>query len=343
MNLYSLHAPQLGEGLKSVVVTAFLKKQGDRVRKDEPILLVETQKAAMEIESPVSGIVHELKVPLREKVPVGRELLNIRIEDEGKPAGRGQDKEGSHAPAMPASEGKISDPPFHQGFTGRSVSPRQSMLIKAMRGSSRHVIPSFVQRTIDARPLQDLRKAFRQGATPGSQIPSSTEIFAWCALQSMKQNPRFRSVILDDDQTIQEYPHGSVGIAVGLPGDDLSTVKIAGDEYGDFRSFAGICRTRITDAKAGIDHNGPHCVTISDLCALGIETSVPVIVSPAVATLAIGKGEQVRETFILSLSFDHRLINGAGAAGFLTDLKSALNDIKPVITRSLMQPIQNHH
>jgi pyruvate/2-oxoglutarate dehydrogenase complex dihydrolipoamide acyltransferase (E2) component len=55
MPLVSVNIPQIGEGLQEARVVAFLKKPGDMVRRDEPIYQMETDKAVMDVESPVEG------------------------------------------------------------------------------------------------------------------------------------------------------------------------------------------------------------------------------------------------------------------------------------------------
>ncbi len=50
----SLRIPQIGEGLQEARVVAFLKQPGDTVRRDEPIYQMETDKAVMDVESPVA-------------------------------------------------------------------------------------------------------------------------------------------------------------------------------------------------------------------------------------------------------------------------------------------------
>jgi len=335
MNLYSLCAPQLGEGVKDVKVVAFLKNLGDTVSKDEPLLLVETQKATMEIESPVTGIVHEYKAPLHGEVAVGKELITIRVAN-GMPSLSQLAPEKSHAGKnIPLQEivlqnGTKAPKEKSDEYDERLISNQQYAFLKAMRQSS-HEIPALIQSTIDDYLIRDLRKNFRTKFLIGKLVPTSTEIIAWCVLQAMQKYSRFRSTMLSDDKTIRQYKHASIGIAVGLPDDGLATVRISDDEYADFKEFITICKSKIAETKTGINHNGPHSVSISDLTALNIHWAMPVIVSPAVATLCIGKASgrsSLGKPYKFSLAFDHRLINGVGAARFLFDVQQTLKHLK---------------
>lgn len=76
--------------------------------------------------------------------------------------------------------------------------------------------------------------------------------------------------------------------------------------------------------------------TISNLGMYAVDGFTPIINPPETAILGVGRivekpvvldGEvQVRPMMVLSLSFDHRIIDGAPAAAFLTELKESLED-----------------
>jgi len=84
----SVSMPQLGESVTEGTVTRWLKKEGERVEADEPLLEVSTDKVDTEIPSPVSGILRGITVAEDETVAVGAELAVI-------------DEEGAAASAAP--------------------------------------------------------------------------------------------------------------------------------------------------------------------------------------------------------------------------------------------------
>ncbi|MCW2616345.1 MAG: 2-oxoglutarate dehydrogenase, component, dihydrolipoamide succinyltransferase, partial [Frankiales bacterium] len=86
----SVPMPRLGESVSEGTVTRWLKKEGDRVEADEPLLEVSTDKVDTEIPSPAAGILTSIKVQEDETVEVGVELAII---DEG----------GTEAAAAPAA------------------------------------------------------------------------------------------------------------------------------------------------------------------------------------------------------------------------------------------------
>src|SRR6478736_7044884 len=89
----SVQMPQLGESVTEGTVTRWLKKEGERVEADEPLLEVSTDKVDTEIPSPVAGILRGITVAEDETVEVGAELAVID-EDGAAPS----------QPAEPAAE-----------------------------------------------------------------------------------------------------------------------------------------------------------------------------------------------------------------------------------------------
>lgn len=87
----SVQMPQLGESVTEGTVTRWLKKEGERVEADEPLLEVSTDKVDTEIPSPAAGILTKIVVAEDETVEVGAELAVI-------------DENGTEGAAAPAQE-----------------------------------------------------------------------------------------------------------------------------------------------------------------------------------------------------------------------------------------------
>src|SRR4051794_37109605 len=94
----SVSLPALGESVTEGTVTRWLKKVGDRVEVDEPLLEVSTDKVDTEIPSPVAGVIEAILVAEDETVEVGTALVTI---GDGSGAGAAPAAE---APAAPAPE-----------------------------------------------------------------------------------------------------------------------------------------------------------------------------------------------------------------------------------------------
>ena len=97
----SVSMPQLGESVTEGTVTRWLKKEGERVEVDEPLLEVSTDKVDTEIPSPASGILRGISVDEDETVEVGAQLAVIDDGASGD-AAPGADDSASAAPAESA-------------------------------------------------------------------------------------------------------------------------------------------------------------------------------------------------------------------------------------------------
>jgi pyruvate dehydrogenase E2 component (dihydrolipoamide acetyltransferase) len=89
----SVNLPALGESVTEGTVTRWLKKVGDRVEVDEPLLEVSTDKVDTEIPSPVAGVIEAILVAEDETVEVGTALVTI-----------GDGSGAAEAPAAPVAE-----------------------------------------------------------------------------------------------------------------------------------------------------------------------------------------------------------------------------------------------
>src|SRR4051794_38288808 len=110
----SVSMPQLGESVTEGTVTRWLKKEGERVETDEPLLEVSTDKVDTEIPSPASGILTSITVAEDETVEVGAELAVIGDEGDapsggGAPAAQEQPQE-EPAPQDPARQEQAAAP-----------------------------------------------------------------------------------------------------------------------------------------------------------------------------------------------------------------------------------------
>jgi 2-oxoisovalerate dehydrogenase E2 component (dihydrolipoyl transacylase) len=70
----------IGEGMHEADITHFFVKVGDRVKADQPLVEVQTDKMTAEIPSPANGVIKELKVEEGENIPVGTTVLVLEVE-----------------------------------------------------------------------------------------------------------------------------------------------------------------------------------------------------------------------------------------------------------------------
>src|SRR6476660_9355149 len=312
----SITVPIMGEGIRSAKIVALLKQPGDSIALDDPICEVETDKAVYPIESSFAGAMDEWKVEVGDSVEIGQELGAILV---------GATQSEKTVEAAVSAAGSKESGRHARGYT---IDPALSPTIT--RKLSR-VIPANLH--IDAR-WDAIRKA-RDAAKRknGRNAPSPSVMMAWAVVRAMERHAPFRRLILEDD-TIVENNDFDLGIAVAIEGDRLATAVITEANRKSWEEFAEVYRKIIDETRGGrIDAmNAP--VVISSLGAFGVRTGAPIVVPPSVGTLFIGSahreilpnGEknQTAEVFTLSLTFDHRVVNGAGAANFAHEIKEQI-------------------
>ena len=154
---------------------------------------------------------------------------------------------------------------------------------------------------------------------------------------SLKKFPNFNSSIDDIEEgkiTVKKYYH--IGIAVDTPhglmvpklrNADNKNISLIGDEL---KKLSDECRNLKIDKKELFGGS----MTITSLGGIGGSFFTPIINFPEVAILGIGKSEKkqiyingkfiTRTMLPLSLSYDHRIIDGAEAARFNNELKENL-------------------
>jgi 2-oxoglutarate dehydrogenase E2 component (dihydrolipoamide succinyltransferase) len=165
--------------------------------------------------------------------------------------------------------------------------------------------------------------------------------FAVAVCEALKQHPVLNSSVEGDQVTYHGAEH--LGIAVDTErGLLVPVVRDAGD-----LNIAGLSRrisdvaARTRDNKITPDELGGGTFTITNTGSRGALFDTPIINQPQVAILGIGAvvkrpmvvkgpdGEEniaVRSMVYLALSYDHRIVDGADAARFLTTLKERLEE-----------------
>ena len=152
----SVSMPQLGESVTEGTVTRWLKKEGERVEVDEPLLEVSTDKVDTEIPSPASGILRGITVDEDETVAVGAQLAVIDDGASGDAAPAADDSADSApaeaaAPAQPeAAQAEESQPQAAQpesaqaaGSDGWSSQPNYAPPAQSSPSSSPSAAPGY--------------------------------------------------------------------------------------------------------------------------------------------------------------------------------------------------------
>ena len=212
-------------------------------------------------------------------------------------------------------------------YEERPLHSSQKTLNFRMARGAQQVLPATLEADFDWTAIYNAR---RQVAESGG--PTGFAMLAWCAARAMAEFPAFRSTLSGDGETLRTYKHVNLGIAVSLDDDLLATAVVRKADTLHRDAFFEDMSARIADARAGKDQvDASTTVSISNIGKAGMRCGVPVVVTPAVATIVVGtirdvpvpldRGFEFRKMVTVTMSFDHRLSNGVGAANFLNAIR----------------------
>lgn len=388
---FSLTIPQIGEGLQEARIVAFLKQAGDAIKRDEPIYQMETDKAIMDVESPVEGTLIEWTAKVDQVVAIGAEIGRVAItgaapapaaghapSSSSSAAGAvksksvGATKEAASLQGIPprtrayarekgVSEADLMSIPFAtrrlmptdidaflagggvsavsssgHAYSESAIGGKQRVLNSRMVRSNSLVVPGTMTVVTKWSPIEEARAALK--AKGGSFQPSAFTMFAYAVTRTLAEFPTFRTVLAGDDK-LRTYENVSLGIAVALPGDELVIAVVDKADTLDWPAFAAASREKIDIARGGKDQaHEAVTVSLTNMQAAGLRNAVPVVVAPSIATLFIGEvfrdldsAGRMQKVINLTMTFDHRVVNGMGAANFLNEIRKKVENIGEVL------------
>jgi len=307
----TITVPILGEGIRVARVVSLLKKAGEAVKADDPLCEVETDKAVFPIECDEDGILEEWKIAEDDEVSVGQDLAVLRLTGSPIP---------SEAPTP-----IIAVPTAHD-----DVKPKgglSSEVVKQMQA----IIPATIDMTCRWEAVRDARLGSKK--TSGGTL-STAMMTAWAVAQAMKKHERFASVVRGDSLN-HDPDRIDLGVAVALQGDELETAVVKNVQALDWDVFKGDFNEALKRTRHGeLASKNRVSLSISSMAAYNVRSAIPIVVPPSIATLFLGapyllpdpkaKEGATMEVISLVLTFDHRWINGVGAASFLSDVRKGI-------------------
>ncbi len=190
----------------------------------------------------------------------------------------------------------------------------------------------------DITELEELRKKFAPMVAKGGGKLTMTSILVKVITAALKQFPQFNSSVDMEKKEIVYKNYFNIGIAVDTE-HGLIVPNIKGTDKLNLTQISAemaVLSEKARAKKIGLDELQGGCFTISNLGGIGGTYFTPVVNSPEVAILGVSKGsfEPVwkdgnfvpRLMLPLSLSYDHRVIDGADAIRFLRWVIEALEN-----------------
>jgi 2-oxoisovalerate dehydrogenase E2 component (dihydrolipoyl transacylase) len=155
MGRYVFRLPDVGEGTAEAEIAEWFVKAGDSVKEDQPLVSVMTDKATVEIESPVTGKVVSVSGVPGERVPVGTDLIVFEVEGEGN---AGETPPAPAAAPPPKRSEAIAAAPLAEAVSEAIAAAP----VAAPRPRPATRIPGFATRAVGEKPVAS--PALRQKA-----------------------------------------------------------------------------------------------------------------------------------------------------------------------------------
>jgi pyruvate dehydrogenase E2 component (dihydrolipoamide acetyltransferase) len=252
--------------------------------------------------------------------------------------------EGGAAPAGGGGGGGYAPPPLPD-FTKWGEVEREP-LNKIARSAANNlsmcwnVIPHVTQHElVDITELEAARKRAAEIAKKtGAPKITMTAIAMKAAAICLKEFPKFNSSLDPQTNELVYRKFFHIGCAVDTPNGLLVPVvrdcdqKSVSEIAADLTDIA----VRARDRKVGLDEMQGACFTITNLGGIGGTSFTPIVNYPEVAIMGMSRGRkelqldngEISERLMLplSMSYDHRVINGADAARFIVRFSSLLSD-----------------
>lgn len=190
---------------------------------------------------------------------------------------------------------------------------------------------------VDMTALNEFRASCnaRVAKSGGVKISVNDIIMKFCA-KLLMEHPLLNGSVEQDAFVLRDY--ANIGFAVALPG-GLLVPNIKNAQSKSLGQLAAERVELVERARSGAlspDEMAHGTFTISNLGSMGIDTFTPIINAPEVAILGVGSTREKpavvdgavvpRPIAVLSLTADHRLVDGADAAPFLARLKELIEN-----------------
>ncbi len=191
-------------------------------------------------------------------------------------------------------------------------------------------VPVTVINELDWTNIAIARESVRE-----SKGPSGFAMACWAVVQALKNHEKFRSSLTADGNSLKVFHNVNLGIAVALPADEMVTAVVENADQMKPAEFFAAYESQVMAARDGRDQaNESTTMTVSNIGKAGMRIGIPAIVAPAVATLALGEVYQhpvpdgdsfkFKSMVTATLSFDHRIANGVGAANFMNEIRTII-------------------
>ncbi len=195
----------------------------------------------------------------------------------------------------------------------------------------------------DITELEAFRKSMKDEAAKQGIRLTPLAFVMKALVHSLKAFPRFNASLANDGENLIYKKYFHIGVAADTPEGLVVPVVRDVDQKSvyDIATELAELSAKARDKKLGADAMQGSTFTISSLGGIGGTAFTPIVAWPNVAILGLSKNQmkpvwngsefEPRLMLPMSLSYDHRVIDGADAARFCVHLANTLNDIRRVL------------
>lgn len=321
--------PSLGDAGSGVTLSRWLKKTGDSVVEGEPLLEIATDKVDTEISAPFSGTLVRILAQEEDTIEEGTELAVIEHASPPEPLLQPAPvpEAVAESPAVPVAA--------RPGARREKLTPIRRVIADRMMESLRSTAQLTSVVEVDVTSVARIRKGYKDEGRKISYLP----FFIKAAVNALKLYPVFNTTAENGGTELIYHDSVNLGIAVDSPKglmvpviQDAQTKGIDGIAAA-VEDLAGRVRSgRITPAEL---EGGTF--TITNTGSRGALFDTPILNYPQTAILGTGTVVErvvplpsddvrigIRSFAYLALTYDHRIVDGADAARFLTQVKAQI-------------------
>ena len=347
--------PVLGESVVEATVSKWIKKQGEFVEVDEPIVELETDKVTLEVPAAVSGILDNLAVLEGDTVEVGA-LLGIivvgeKTDENSKPTPKQENKKVEEQTIEPEKvENKQINikPEVVREAVNNTLEERVPMsrlrqaIARRLKEAQNTAAMLTTYNEVDMTALMEMRKNYQDSFEKKNGVRLGyMSFFVKASIDALSQFPAVNAEIDGNDIVYKNYYN--IGVAVGTSQGLVVPVLKNADKmsFGETELNIANFGKKAKEGSLGITDMAGGTFTISNGGVYGSLMSSPILNPPQSGILGMHKIQkrpvaindviEIRPMMYLALSYDHRIIDGREAVSFLVRIKEIIEDPRRLV------------
>ncbi len=328
--IYEVTMPSLGADMDKGRLVEWKINVGDHIDKDQEIAIIETQKAAVEMDSFRAGRITELIAKPDEFYPVGAVLAKMEL-DAAAAADIG-------APQVPLAQLPKAAPEKEPTEVEANFVDIREAVAKAMSRSKKEIPHYYLKIRVGVDPLINFLDEMNKSRSSEDRLLMPTLLVAAVA-EALKFFPLMNGFYVDGKFSTSSDIN--IGMAIALKSGGViapALIKVQTKNIFEINSDLKGLIQRTRDTKLKLAEISEGTVTITNIGDLGSHEVIGVIFPPQVALIGFGQihkepvvdGSTVRPGYIVdvTLSADHRVSDGLSGSKFLQKLADVLGDPK---------------